>query len=65
MQSLQSEIIKVLTFPGHFILDAVKIAKIKTVSVFIWDMCMQLFPLGRICLSDFFWGCTHQLIVGD
>lgn len=51
MQSLQSEIIKVLTFPGHLILNAV--AKIKTISVFIWEMCTQLFPLGRLCLSDF------------
>lgn len=56
MQSLQSEIIKVLTFPGHLILNAVRIAKIKTISVFIWEICIQLFPLGRLCLSDFLEG---------
>lgn len=33
MQSLQSAIIKVLTFQGHLILNAVGIAKIKTISV--------------------------------
>lgn len=37
MQSLQSEIIKILTFPEHLILNAV--AKIKTISVLIWEMC--------------------------
>lgn len=48
--------LKFLTFLGHLILNAVRNAKIKTISVFIWEMCIQLFPLGRLCLSDFLGG---------